>query len=312
MFISNKVLGGILARALTSFNTFVFGSIAAFLLVSCSQLDKVTGNDTSSVNPEGSTVEVLTQSNECQELAVLDAGIKMSGSSQEMYDMYYAAAEVLDSVNWGYQAVGIRNLADSGIFLGSPPAIQAYFDMYCGSSKTESQPSGSGIPVGVPSSDVLELNCQTYVFKPEREQPYELCDENPTIAKVQTLLGINPTGQFDNVLSDAVIVVQQGNGLDVNGTIDIPLLDLLAKNFGNGAGTSPCTFNITRDQLPWKKCDYSQGILDFQDFLNVDADGFFGQGTMKALKVFQRNNGLLVNGEIDQPTWDLYLQQYRG
>ena len=308
----NKVLGGILARALTSFRTFVFGSIAAFLLVSCSQLDKVTGNDTSSANPEGSTEEVLTQSSECQELAVLDAGIKMGGSSQEMYDMYYAAAEVLDSVNWGYQAIGIRNLADSGIFLGSPPAIQAYFDMYCGSSKTQLPPSGSGSPVGVPSSDTLDLNCQAYIFKPEREQPYELCDENPTIAKIQTLLGIDPTGQFDNVLSDAVLVVQQDNGLDVNGTIDIALLDLLANNFGNGAGSSPCNFNITRDQLPWKKCDYSQGILDFQDFLNIDADGFFGQGTLKAIKAFQRINGLQVNGVIDQPTWDLYLQQNGG
>ena len=305
----NKVLGEILARALTSFRTIVFGSIAAFLLVSCSQLDKVTGNETSSANPDGSTEEVLTQSSECQELAVLDAGIKMGGSSQEMYDMYYAAAEVLDSVNWGYQAIGIRNLADSGIFLGSPPAIQAYFDMYCGSSKTQLPPSGSGSPVGVPSSDTLDLNCQAYVFKPEREQPYELCDENPTIAKIQTLLGIDPTGQFDNVLSDAVLVVQQDNGLDVNGTIDIALLDLLANNFGNGAGSSPCNFNITRDQLPWKKCDYSQGILDFQDFLNIDADGFFGQGTLKAIKAFQRINGLQVNGVIDQPTWDLYLQQ---
>ena len=308
----NEVLGGILARALTSFRTFVFGSIAAFLLVSCSQLDKVTGNDTSSANPKGSTEEVLTQSSECQELAVLDAGIKMGGSSQEMYDMYYAAAEVLDSVNWGYQAIGIRNLADSGIFLGSPPAIQAYFDMYCGSSKTQLPPSGSGSPVGVPSSDTLDLNCQAYIFKPEREQPYELCDENPTIAKIQTLLGIDPTGQFDNVLSDAVLVVQQDNGLDVNGTIDIALLDLLANNFGNGAGSSPCNFNITRDQLPWKKCDYSQGILDFQDFLNIDADGFFGQGTLKAIKAFQRINGLQVNGVIDQPTWDLYLQQNGG
>ena len=305
----NKVLGEILARALISLRTFVFGSIAACLLVSCSQLDKVTGNETSSANPEGSTEEVLTQSSECQELAVLDAGIKMGGSSQEMYDMYYAAAEVLDSVNWGYQAIGIRNLADSGIFLGSPPAIQAYFDMYCGSSKTQLPPSGSGSPVGVPSSDTLDLNCQAYVFKPEREQPYELCDENPTIAKIQTLLGIDPTGQFDNVLSDAVLVVQQDNGLDVNGTIDIALLDLLANNFGNGAGSSPCNFNITRDQLPWKKCDYSQGILDFQDFLNIDADGFFGQGTLKAIKAFQRINGLQVNGVIDQPTWDLYLQQ---
>ena len=308
----NKVLGEILARALTSLRTIVFGSIAAFLLVSCSQLDKVTGNDTSSANPKGSTEEVLTQSSECQELAVLDAGIKMGGSSQEMYDMYYAAAEVLDSVNWGYQAMGIRNLADSGIFLGSPPAIQAYFDMYCGSSKTQLPPSGSGSPVGVPSSDTLDLNCQAYIFKPEREQPYELCDENPTIAKIQTLLGIDPTGQFDNVLSDAVLVVQQDNGLDVNGTIDIALLDLLANNFGNGAGSSPCNFNITRDQLPWKKCDYSQGILDFQDFLNIDADGFFGQGTLKAIKAFQRINGLQVNGVIDQPTWDLYLQQNGG
>ena len=305
----NKVLGEILARALISLRTFVFGSIAACLLVSCSQLDKVTGNETSSANPEGSTEEVLAQSSECQELAVLDAEIKMGGSSQEMYDMYYAAAEVLDSVNWGYQAIGIRNLADSGIFLGSPPAIQAYFDMYCGSSKTQLPPSGSGSPVGVPSSDTLDLNCQAYIFKPEREQPYELCDENPTIAKIQTLLGIDPTGQFDNVLSDAVLVVQQDNGLDVNGTIDIALLDLLANNFGNGAGSSPCNFNITRDQLPWKKCDYSQGILDFQDFLNIDADGFFGQGTLKAIKAFQRINGLQVNGVIDQPTWDLYLQQ---
>ena len=308
----NKVLGEILARALTSVRTIVFGSIAAFLLVSCSQLDKVTGNETSSANPDGSTEEVLTQSSECQELAVLDAGIKMGGSSQEMYDMYYAAAEVLDSVNWGYQAIGIRNLADSGIFLGSPPAIQAYFDMYCGSSKAQLPPSGSGSPVGVPSSDTLDLNCQAYVFKPEREQPYELCDENPTIAKIQTLLGIDPTGQFDNVLSDAVLVVQQDNGLDVNGTIDIALLDLLANNFGNGAGSSPCNFNITRDQLPWKKCDYSQGILDFQDFLDIDADGFFGQGTLKAIKAFQRINGLQVNGVIDQPTWDLYLQQNGG
>ena len=312
MFICYKFSGGILARALTSFRKFVFGAIGAFLLLSCSQLDKVNGNDISSVNSEGSTEEVLTQSNECQELAVLYTGIKMGGSSLEMYDMYYAAAEVLDSVNWGYQAMGIRNLADSGIFLGPPPAIQAYFDMYCGTSQTQLPSSESGSPIRVPSSDTLNSNCRTYVFKPEREQPYELCDENPTIAKIQTFLGIDPSGQFDNVLSDAIIVVQQDNGLDVNGNIDVPLLDLFANNFGNGAGSSPCTFNITRDQLPWKKCDYSQGILDFQDFLNVDADGFFGQGTMKALKAFQRNNGLLVNGEIDQPTWDVYLQQNRG
>tara|TARA_R110000744_G_C19354260_1_gene560705 strand:- start:73 stop:954 length:882 start_codon:yes stop_codon:yes gene_type:complete len=45
-------------------------------------------------------------------------------------------------------------------------------------------------------------------------------------------------------------------------------------------------------------------VKELQEFLKIGADGIFGKGTDKALKVWQSANGLSVDGIVGPETWD--------
>ena len=45
-------------------------------------------------------------------------------------------------------------------------------------------------------------------------------------------------------------------------------------------------------------------VKDLQEFLNIGADGIFGEGTAKAVKAWQSRNRLEVDGVVGPRTWD--------
>ena len=47
-----------------------------------------------------------------------------------------------------------------------------------------------------------------------------------------------------------------------------------------------------------------QEVKDLQEFLEIGADGIFGEGTKKAVQEFQKANGLVSDGIVGPSTWD--------
>ena len=47
-----------------------------------------------------------------------------------------------------------------------------------------------------------------------------------------------------------------------------------------------------------------QEVKDLQEFLEIGADGIFGEGTKKAVQEFQKTNGLVPDGIVGPSTWD--------
>jgi hypothetical protein len=53
-----------------------------------------------------------------------------------------------------------------------------------------------------------------------------------------------------------------------------------------------------------KKGSKGREVKELQDFLNITADGDFGPGTEKAVKKWQKDNGLVDDGIVGPKTWD--------
>lgn len=50
--------------------------------------------------------------------------------------------------------------------------------------------------------------------------------------------------------------------------------------------------------------DKGDNVVALQELLNIQADGFFGDKTEMAVKEFQINNGLIVDGIVGDKTWE--------
>ena len=148
--------------------------------------------------------------------------------------------------------------------------------------------------------------CSGYRSTAERSLPYEICTKNSAIGRIQKALGLPKTGKFDSGTFDKIVSFQASHSLQQTGKIDIATLDEIADFVDNGYGSTACKFNITRANLPWKKCDYSPSIASFQSFLGLKADGYFGPGTETAVINFQYANNLSQTGIIDSSTWNAY------
>jgi peptidoglycan hydrolase-like protein with peptidoglycan-binding domain len=148
--------------------------------------------------------------------------------------------------------------------------------------------------------------CSVYRSTAERSLPYEICTKNSAIGRIQKALGLPKTGKFDATTFDRIVNFQASNSLQQTGKIDLVTLDAIADFVDNGYGSTACKFNITRPNLPWKKCDYSPSIASFQTFLGLKADGYFGPGTETAVINFQYANNLSQTGIIDSSTWNAY------
>jgi hypothetical protein len=53
-----------------------------------------------------------------------------------------------------------------------------------------------------------------------------------------------------------------------------------------------------------KKGSKGREVKELQEFLNISADGDFGPGTEKAVKKWQKENGLVADGIVGSKTWD--------
>ena len=57
------------------------------------------------------------------------------------------------------------------------------------------------------------------------------------------------------------------------------------------------------DSLPIKLCDHGRGVEYIQTALGLEADGYFGADTWKALGRYQLDNGLTEFGDVGPETW---------
>jgi peptidoglycan hydrolase-like protein with peptidoglycan-binding domain len=159
--------------------------------------------------------------------------------------------------------------------------------------------------------DEKYLPCTNYNVVSERELPLVKCDQSRLIGKLQELLGIPVTEKFDVGTAIAVEKFQVSQGLFASASIDVDTINRISELFGNGLNGEACLFNISQPSRPWKKCDFNNEIIPFQRFMGIEADGFVGPGTVKAIENFQMSNGLTVNGTLDETTWN-YFQAASG
>jgi Putative peptidoglycan binding domain len=120
---------------------------------------------------------------------------------------------------------------------------------------------------------------------------------------------------WDGVLHADIAV----NDLDGNGVADIvdgyanPLNgnDVAVDAGPVDAGAvdpSSCDTYSYNDQYPIRRCDEGYAVSIIQGALvshgyTVDVDGYFGPGTEQAVRDFQRNAGLEVDGLVGPHTW---------
>lgn len=64
---------------------------------------------------------------------------------------------------------------------------------------------------------------------------------------------------------------------------------------------SPWPWSPDTDKM-LRRGDRGTDVREVQEKLGIEADGVFGFGTEKAVKKFQRENGLRVNGVVDKET----------
>lgn len=80
------------------------------------------------------------------------------------------------------------------------------------------------------------------------------------------------------------------------------------KRQSNALPTPWCAAFSFGGTLPLKRCDEGFPVQYVQEALNslgyeLEADGYFGDGTRFAVQHFQRANFLRASGQVDEPTW---------
>ena len=105
---------------------------------------------------------------------------------------------------------------------------------------------------------------------------------------------LSTDGNFGKGTASAVAKVEQLNGLPIDGVADAAVLAVL--------GIDPTTFSIG---LKAKHTSVAAAQTALSRVLKVKmkADGIFGSGTARQLKIFQKTVGLKQTGVIDRTTW---------
>ena len=76
--------------------------------------------------------------------------------------------------------------------------------------------------------------------------------------------------------------------------------------------TEQCDQYYPSSYLPLGRCDQGRGVRSVQKRLiaqgaQIDYDGFFGPGTVRAVMDFQTRNGLVASGWVDEETWRILI-----
>ncbi len=126
-------------------------------------------------------------------------------------------------------------------------------------------------------------------------------DKGDEVAKMQSRLAEleyyeygNNTGYFGPVTEEAVKKFQRTNGIEVNGIMSKSALDLLYSENANYymmfAGDSGDDIKAMQERL---------SVLGY---FTGNATGYYGDATLQAVKMFQSNNNLIVDGKAGKST----------
>jgi peptidoglycan hydrolase-like protein with peptidoglycan-binding domain len=118
----------------------------------------------------------------------------------------------------------------------------------------------------------------------------------PAVRRVQSILGVPTTGYYGTLTARAVRNFQARNGLLVDGRVGSQTRRALGLNasvgHGNGIG-GPVILGIGST---------GGAVSNVQRALGVPVSGYYGTTTQRAVRNFQINNGLLVDGRVGPQT----------
>ncbi|CAN1210704.1 hypothetical protein TUMEXPCC7403_10940 [Tumidithrix helvetica PCC 7403] len=116
----------------------------------------------------------------------------------------------------------------------------------------------------------------------------------------------NIDGDFGSGTANAVLSFQQAKGLDVDGIVGARTWQALSAS--GGFTPTPATTSINSPLLlPGSRgtaVSEAQQLLKTKGYYIGRVDGDFGRLTRDAVVAFQTANALLVNGQVDEETWN--------
>ena len=116
------------------------------------------------------------------------------------------------------------------------------------------------------------------------------------------------TGKIDGIYGSGTLAgvraFQEANGLRVDGAVGASTLAKLDSNNAVSKSSIGTTYTKLKLNDSNATVKYVQKKLWALGYYNGDWSGVFGNETWKAVKVFQANNGLKVDGIVGPRTWD--------
>ncbi len=121
------------------------------------------------------------------------------------------------------------------------------------------------------------------------------------------IINIDPTGYFGDITETAVIKFQKKYNLDTDGIVGTQTLSMIDSIIHSNESKITITTISTNSIL--KKGMNSEYVVELQndlkklDLFNLDPTGYFGDITEAAVKKFQKDHGLSVDGNVGTATY---------
>lgn len=109
-------------------------------------------------------------------------------------------------------------------------------------------------------------------------------------------------GQYGSGCKEAVIEFQEDNGLDADGIVGKQTWDMLFPQ--SGKGTSYPGFILTMGSRGSEVIVVQEKLMELGYDVPGGADGQYGSGVRNAVRKFQEDHGLDIDGDVGKQTWD--------
>ena len=117
---------------------------------------------------------------------------------------------------------------------------------------------------------------------------YEKGDSDDDVTQIQTALGVATDGEFGAATVKAVKAWQSAQGMKADGMVGPDMLLALGLT----------------DLVLLENGDEGDLVRRVQELVGVEADGEYGDATMKAVRAYQKSNGLKADGIAGRKTLD--------